>query len=93
MLVIAHSLQQYHEAGLIAWEVGFPTPRRTREQRAEVRERAVDGHPTWVAVFAGLKAGGYQVVGPWGGQEARVEMAPGRATELDWRDPAPPETP
>ena len=70
-----------------AWDV---SGRRAREQRAEVRERVVDGHPAWVAVFAGLKAGGYQVVGPWGGQEARVEVAPGRVTELDWREPAPP---
>ena len=42
------------------------------------------------AVFAGLRAGGYEVVGPWGGQEARVEVAAGRVTELDWREPAPP---
>ena len=70
-----------------AWDV---SGRRTREHRAEVRERAVDGHPPWVAVFAGLKAGGYQVVGPRGGQEARVEVAAGRVTELDWRAPAPP---
>ncbi len=57
---------------------------------AEVEERTVDGRPAWVAIFAGLRAGGYQVVGPWSGQEARVEVAPGRVTELDWREPASP---
>ena len=69
-----------------AWDV---SGRRTREQRAEVQERTVDGLPAWVAVFAGLRSGTYEVVGPWGGQEARVEVAPGRVTELDWREPAP----
>jgi len=70
-----------------AWDA---SGRRTREYRAEVQERAVDGRPAWVAVFAELRAGTYEVVGPWGGQEARVEVAPGRVTELDWREPAPP---
>jgi hypothetical protein len=72
---------------IYAWDAA---KRQTREHRAEVEERAVDGHPAWVAVFAGLKTGDYEVVGPWGGQEARVEVAAGRVTELDWRAPAPP---
>ncbi len=70
-----------------AWD---PSGRRTREHRAEVQERTVDGRPAWVAVFAGLRAGGYEVVGPWGGQEARVEVTAGRVTKLDWREPGPP---
>ena len=70
-----------------AWDLAG---RRTREHRAEVGERTVDGRPAWVAVFAGLRAGGYEVVGPWGGQEARVAVAAGRVTDLDWREPAPP---
>ena len=72
---------------IYAWDA---SGRRAREHRAEVREHAVDGRPTWVAVFAGLRAGGYEVVGPWGGQEARVEAAAGQVTELDWREPTPP---
>ncbi len=70
-----------------AWDAAG---RRTREHRAEVQERTVDGRPAWVAVFAGLPAGGYEVVGPWGGQEARVEVTPGQVTDLDWREPTPP---
>ena len=70
-----------------AWDA---SGRRLREHRAEVQERAVDGRPAWVAVFTGLKAGGYEVVGPWGRQEARVEVPAGRVTELDWHEPAPP---
>ena len=70
-----------------AWDAA---KRQTREHRAEVQERTVDGRPAWVAVFAGLRAGSYEVIGPWGGQEARVEVAAGQVTELDWREPAPP---
>jgi hypothetical protein len=55
-----------------------------------VEERTVDGRSAWVAVFAELRAGRYEVVGPWGGQEAQVAVAAGRVTELDWREPAPP---
>ena len=40
-----------------AWDA---SGRRPRELRAEVRERAVDGRPAWVAVFAGLRAGDYE---------------------------------
>ena len=72
---------------IYAWDA---TGRRPREYRADVQERAVDGRPAWVAVFAGLRAGRYEVVGPWGGQEARVEVAAGRVTELGWRAPVPP---
>ena len=72
---------------VFAWDA---SGRRPREHRADVQERTVGGRPAWVAVFAGLRAGGYQVVGPWGGQEARVEVAAGRVTELDWREPGAP---
>jgi YD repeat-containing protein len=72
---------------IYAWDAAG---RRMREHRAEVQERTVDGRSAWVAVFAGLRAGDYQVVAPWGGQEARVTVASGEVTELDWRAPAPP---
>lgn len=68
---------------LYAWPM---RGRNYHEFRATVRERTVNGHRTWVAIFSGLKAGTYELVGPWGGQEAQVLIEPGAVTQVDWRE-------